>query len=158
MTTTSQRKSNTRYIFIVSVLIIAALGIWSWQSPRGAEADTATADEPAHVELIEGTELSRVVLTQKAAERLDIQTADARDEQIGGTARRVIPYSAVLYDENGNAWTYTSPEALVYVRQAVTIERIEGDLAILTEGPAAGTKVVSVGGAMLYGTEYGVGH
>ena len=155
--TTSERMTNTRHI-IVSALIIAALGLWTWQSPRPSETDSPKAGEPAYVELIEGTELSRVTLTQKAAERLDIQTADARDEQIGGTARRVIPYSAVLYDAHGSAWAYTNPESLVYVRQAVTIERIDGDLAILTEGPAAGTKVVSVGGAMLYGTEYGVGH
>lgn len=153
----TERTQNTRYA-IISAVIIALLGIWAWQSPRNAEADTAKVEEPAHVELIEGSDLSRVTLTEKAAQRLDIQTADARDEQIGGQARRVIPYSAVLYDEHGNTWTYTSPEPLVYVRHALKVERIEGDLAILTEGPAAGTKVVSVGGAMLYGTEFGVGH
>ena len=32
------------------------------------------------------------------------------------------------------------------------------DLAVLTGGPAAGTAVVSVGAAELYGTEFGVGH
>ncbi len=154
---TPDRTRNTRYV-IVTAFVIALLGLWTWQSPEDAEADTPKAEEPAHVEPIEGTDLNRVTLTQKAAERLDIQTADASDERIDGTARRVIPYSALLYDEHGNAWAFTSPEPLVFVRQALTVERIEGDLVILTEGPAAGVKVVSVGGAMLYGAEHGVGH
>ena len=37
--------------------------------------------EPAKVEPLEGG-LNRVVLTEKAAERLDIQTAPVRDEQL----------------------------------------------------------------------------
>jgi hypothetical protein len=37
---------------------------------------------PSKLEPIEGTDLSRVVLTGKAAERLDIQTAPVREEQI----------------------------------------------------------------------------
>jgi len=148
---------NSKYL-VVSVLIIAAIAVWGWQAPADAEADTAPEEGPASVEHLEGTDLSRVTLTERAAERLDIQTAEARDEQVNGTARRVIPYSAVIYDAEGNAWTYTSPESLVFVRAGITIERIDGDLAILTEGPAAGTQVVTVGGAMLYGTEFGIGH
>ncbi len=38
-------------------------------------AATATKVAPAVVEKIEGTELNRVTLTEKAAQRLDIQTA-----------------------------------------------------------------------------------
>jgi len=148
---------NSKYL-IIAVLIIAAIGVWGWQAPGDAEADTTVGEEPASVEHLEGTDLNRVTLTERAAERLDIQTAEARDEQVNGAARRVIPYSAVIYDADGNAWTYTNPESLVFIREGITIESIDGDLAILTEGPAAGTQVVSVGGAMLFGTEFGVGH
>jgi hypothetical protein len=58
----------------------------------------------------------------------------------------------------GNGWVYTNPEGLSFVRAAITIERIEGDVAILSTGPATGTAVVSQGAALLYGTEFGVGH
>jgi hypothetical protein len=58
----------------------------------------------------------------------------------------------------GNGWVYTYPEGLCFIRAAVTIERIEGDIAVLTAGPELGTKVVSQGAALLYGAEFGVGH
>jgi hypothetical protein len=143
---------------IIAALIIIAVGVWSWQAPTKGEADTASHEAPASVEHVEGSDISRVTLTQKAAERLDIQTAEAWDESVNGATKRVIPYSSVIYDADGNTWTYTNPEGLVFVRQAITVEAISGDIAILAEGPEAGTKVVSVGGAMLYGTEFGVGH
>ncbi|MBI5031564.1 MAG: hypothetical protein HZB51_13635 [Chloroflexi bacterium] len=74
-----------------------------------------------------------------------------------GALRKIIPYSAVLYDKEGKTWTYTNPEPLVFVRQVITVDYIEGDQAILTEGPAAGTLVVTVGEAELFGAEVGVG-
>ena len=75
----------------------------------------------------------------------------------GGEKRKVIPYSAVLYDARGRSWVYTNPEPLVFVRHPIRIDTIEGDNVLLTEGPAAGTAVVTVGGAELFGTEFGVG-
>ena len=147
---------NMRYLIIPGFIAVAIL-FWGLAAPSDA-AQEDTHEGPALVEPVEGTELSRVTLTERAAQRLDIQIAEARDEQIDGQTRRVIPYSAVIYDANGNAWTYTNPEPLVYIREAITIERIDGDLAILSVGPVVGTQVVSVGGALLFGTEFGVGH
>src|SRR3972149_10295237 len=37
---------------------------------------------PPHVESIEGTDLKRVVLTERAAERLNLQTSPLREEQV----------------------------------------------------------------------------
>lgn len=74
------------------------------------------------------------------------------------TPKKVVPYSAVLYDEHGKAWVYTSPETLVFVRRPVAIEHIIGDKAVLRDGPDVDTKVVSVGAAELFGAELGVGH
>jgi len=42
---------------------------------------------------------------------------------------------------------------LTYQRQRIGVERIVGDLAVLSEGPAVGTPIVTVGAAMLYGAE-----
>jgi multidrug efflux system membrane fusion protein len=44
------------------------------------------------------------------------------------------------------------------VRERITVDDIEDGRAVLTDGPAVGTAVVSVGAAELYGTEFGVGH
>jgi len=116
--------------------------------------------EPAHVALIEGTELSRLTLTPKAMERLDIQTAFVQEAQVtrAPTPRKVVPYAAVLYDASGRTWVYTRPEAHNFVRAQIVVDYIEGNLAVLSEGPPVGTEVVTVGGAELFGTEFDVGH
>lgn len=75
-----------------------------------------------------------------------------------GEVREVVPYSSLLYDGSGHTWVYVSPEALTYIREAVEVEYIEGDQAFLLNGPGAGTKVVSVGAAELFGAEFEVGH
>jgi hypothetical protein len=62
--------------------------------------------------------------------------------------------AAVLYDDNGVSWVYTSPESLTFVRQRVVIDHVDGDNAVLRSGPPPGTPVVTVGGAELLGTEY----
>jgi hypothetical protein len=76
---------------------------------------------------------------------------------LGGGMKKIIPYASVIYDLHGETWTYTNPEPLVYIRQPITVDYIEGDLAILLEGPPVDTEVVTVGVAELFGAESGVG-
>lgn len=123
---------------------------------RGESVEAAAASEPAELEPVEGTSLMRVRLTAEAAERLAIQTAPVRAG--GGKGRIFVPYSAVLYDTNGETWVYTSPSRLVFVRAGIEVDRIEGDRAFLSQGPRAGTQVVTVGAAELLGTEFEVDH
>ena len=49
----------------------------------------------------------------------------------------------------------TPPEQLSLCAKRSRVERIEGDTAFLTDGPAAGTEVVTVGAAELVGPESG---
>ena len=70
--------------------------------------------------------------------------------------QKVVPYAAVLYGLHGETWVYTSPEPLVFLRQPVTIGDIEGDVAVLLEGPPVGTEVVTAGAAELFGVESGL--
>ena len=103
---------------------------------------------PSKLEPIEGSELSRVILTEKAAERLGIETVSASGSE--------VPYAAVIYDIEGNTWVYTSPAPLTFVRAAIVIDRIDGDTAFLSESLASDLTVVTVGVSELYGTETGV--
>ncbi len=116
--------------------------------------------EPAHVTLIEGTELSRLTLTPKALERLDIQTAYVQEAQVtrSSSLRKVVPYAAVLYDAYGRTWVYTQPEPHNFVRAQIVVDYIEGNVAVLSDGPPIGTEVVTVGGTELFGAEFEVGH
>ena len=250
-----------------SNLWIALISIVAGLVLVGCTPNSETADKvvPSRVEEIEGSELKRVVLTEKAAERLDLQTVAVREESIvkmrtamgevvaksgktvanpnqlwvrvpfnktdmkmvarnqpakvhtlaiddeedsddeedgfsvemdetsglddgedsalyylvdsaktgllsgqkvivdvslsqRGELQKVIPYAALIYDADGGTWVYTKEpnNDLAFVRHAVTVDFIEGDLVVLMEGPPAGTEVVTVGGQELFGTETGV--
>lgn len=109
---------------------------------------------PAKLEESGQEGIMKVRLEAKAAERIGIQTVQVRED--GG--RLVVPYGALLYDTKGNTWTFTNPSPLLYVRAKVTVEAIEGDRVMLSEGPAVGTAVVTVGAAELLGAEHKYGH
>ena len=213
------------------------------------KADILSELKPAKVERVQGSDLSRLTLTPKAVERLDIKTAAVRDERVGprkrlvagevvvkpaavndssklwvrvplspadlrsvadgqpalvasltdatggmtaravsspngskealhyavdqpdgftpgqrvrvelalsgAGMRRVVPTSSVLYDAKGKTWVYTNPEPLVFVRHAISVDHVDGDRVVLSDGPLPGTAVVTVGAAELLGTEYG---
>ena len=125
-----------RWIVVV-LLIIAGLQLAAC-SQTTVEAATEKASV---VEPIEGTELNRVILSQKAVERLDIQTTQLREEQVDGAQRLVIPYGALIYGVNGDTWMYINPEPLIYVREPITVDYIDGDMVVLADGPAISTEV-----------------
>ena len=147
---------HSRRWLVMAGLLAASLQL-SACTQQTAEADSTT-NEPAKIEAVAGSDLSRLTLTARAAERLGIQTAPVRKATVEGRARTLVPYGAVLYDATGATWLYATREPLSYLRERITVDDIEGGQAMLTDGPAAGTAVVSVGAAELYGTELGVGH
>jgi hypothetical protein len=107
----------------------------------------------------------QVELSDVAAKRLGIQTAPVTEMAAPTPADPaspaaapllVIPIAALLYDKNGATWVYVSSKLLTYQRQAVVVDHITGDTAVLRSGPAAGTAVVTVGAVELLGTEFGV--
>ena len=146
---------NSRWI--VAVLLIAGLQFLGCQRDSG----TYQKVEPAHVEHIQGSDLNRVTLTEKAMERLDVKTVKVREVMIEHSEARkriVVPYSAVIYDPSGQTWAYTSPEPRTFVRHRLEVDFIKGDLAVLNDGPPVGSEIATVGVAELYGTEFGMGH
>jgi hypothetical protein len=137
-------------------LIIAVLLIAACQQPHSAKH----AEHPAEVKKIEGTELNRLTLSEKAVQRIDLKTDQVREQRVSRSAspRKVVPYGSLIYDPQGQAWIYTSPQARTFVRYKVDVDYIEGTKAILKAGPPVGTVVASVGVAELYGAEFKVGH
>lgn len=165
--------------WIVAALVIASPQLWGCSGSPSAKAKKV---QPAKVEKLEGQGLSRVTLTEKAAQRLDIKTAAVRltpttrriegelaasaggagqavavRSSLATTERKVVPYASVVYEPHGDTWVYANPEPLVFIRERVRIDYIDGDVAVLSEGPPAGTAVVTVGVAELFGVEFGIG-
>jgi hypothetical protein len=86
-------------------------------------------------------------LTVNSRMRVELQLAGANEKQ------KVVPYGAVYYDGKGAPWVYVTGTPLTFQRERIGVERIVGDLAVLSEGPPVGTSVVTVGAALLYGAE-----
>ncbi|HEX9316806.1 MAG TPA: hypothetical protein VGA71_15535 [Actinomycetota bacterium] len=134
--------------WIVPVLLVGGLALGAC----GKAKEAAPADPPAQVEqiVVAGSRHQGVRLTEQAAKRLDVQTAPVA---AGAGGKLVIPAAAVEYNNDGSTFVYTNPESLAYVQQAITVDSINGDQAVLSTGPAAGTQVVTVGAAELLGVE-----
>ena len=140
----------SRSSWCVAALAAAVLSV------TGCTADEALGEavsEAAQVEPIEGTDLSRITLTDEASAHLGIKTEPVR---VGSAGLTAVSTAALLYDPDGKTWVFTSTTKSVFERTAVSIDHIEGELAYLGEGPKVGTAVVTVGVPELYGAELGV--
>lgn len=135
------------FILVIFGLVLSACG------------NNLTAGEkiqPISLEKIDETR-NRLILTERAAQRLDIQTAPVSETMMDESTYLVVPYSTIIYDLTGGVWVYVNPAPLTYHREQVVVETIDGDSVLLSEGPTAGTMVVTIGVPELYGADTGVG-
>jgi hypothetical protein len=130
--------------FALAALALGGCNNATTSAPK-VEAITIEEQEPSGHKVL--------TLSEKAAERLGVETA-AVD---GNGSAMSIPYAAIVYDAEGKTWTYVTTQPLVYERAEVTVDEIAGDIARISAGPPAGSQVVTVGAAELYGAEIGVG-
>jgi hypothetical protein len=139
-------------LHVVLVLVGFAFLALTGCTPK---VDSASDGEsPATIErLTTGNIPTRLTLTEDAAKRLDIQSVEARDVMSNDTQETAVPYGAIIYDINGKMWLYTRPENLIFERTSIVIDHIDGDVVFLSDGPSAGTQVVTRGVAELYGAE-----
>ncbi len=131
-------------LFFLILMMVAALQLAAC-APKVA---TTEKINPSSLEEIEGSKLKRVILTEKAAERIGVETVP-----VSGLS---VPYAAVIYDTEGNTWIYTNPAPLTFVRAPISIDRIEGDQAFISQGLETDAPIVTVGVAEIYGAETGV--
>lgn len=150
-------KSNSGFGGGRSILVLVFAASMGLSGCAAAKTAAAPAGEAASTMEKAGADLNRLTLTDKAVERLGVTTAKVTKGT--GTAALAIPYGALLYDGTGKTWVYTNPESRTYIRAAVTVDRIVGNDVLLRSGPPAGTDVVTVGAAELFGAEFGTkGH
>lgn len=88
----------------------------------------------------------------RPGERVRVELAQA-----GEAERLTVPAAALMRDVEGGAWVYEATAPQIFRRRRVAVERVEGERALLERGVAAGTRVVAVGAAELWGVEFGAG-
>ena len=136
--------------------IVAAALLVAGCSAASARQDPA----PAVVQAVPGSSVQQVRLTEQAIHRLGITTVPVRtatatlDGQRG--THKLIPYSAVVYDNDGSTWTFVNIGPRTFIRQQITVGAIQGNTVVLVKGPALGAAVVTVGAPELLGTEYNI--
>jgi hypothetical protein len=130
--------------------LVAALALTG--CAKTGESEESSGDPAATLVEVKDSE-PKVVLTDRALARIGLEVGVAEAAADGLS----IPYDAVVYDEDGGTWVYTSPKELTFVRVPVTVADISRDRAQLSAGPEPGTEVVTVGTAELFGVEQGIG-
>jgi hypothetical protein len=141
--------------------IPAAIAVVAAAMLAGCGAASARSDPPpAVVKNVPGSVAKQLLLTGQAVHRLGIATRPVRVATVTLDGRRgphkVIPYSAVVYDNDGSTWTYVNVAPRTFLRQRIGVGAIDGSTAVLVSGPAPGAAVVTVGAPELLGTEYDI--
>ena len=145
---------RNRAAFVLALLggALVALPEARAQNPAAA----AAAERPARMEAIGGSNIKKITLTPKAAQRLDIQTGQVRQDASG---RKVVPYAAIVYDKDGTTWVYTNPQALTFIRHIHRRGTHQGRRRRAEGRPCRRrARSATTGAPQLYGAEKGVGH
>lgn len=145
---------QNRTLWMMVGLLVASLFMAACSGGAGAVA--VAAEKPYKLEKIDGSDFNLVTLTEKAAQRLVLETGKVSEIEAAGAKRLVVPYSALIYGLHGENWVYVTPKPLSFHRVAVTVDYIEGDNVFLLDGPAADTEIAMTAVAELYGVDTGV--
>jgi Cu/Ag efflux pump CusA len=137
---------------IASLFMAAGFGLAGCQAvASGSQAEEAIA-AAASVETDANGGPATLTLTEAALGRLRLETSTVQ----GSAGQLVLPYAAVIYDADGDTWTFVELESGVYRRAPITVASVDGDDVRLSAGPAPGTDVVTVAAAELVGVEAGI--
>ena len=131
------------------VLLVAGLALTGCVSAEGADPELAVV---ATVDEAEDGAPGVITLSEAAERRLGIETTPVAR----GPNGLLIPYAALVYATDGTTWVFVRQEPLTYQRTPVTVAHKDRDRVVLTDGPSAGTEVVTVGVAELVGVEVGI--
>jgi hypothetical protein len=133
-----------------ALLVSACLALAGCQA--AAQGADKTLDEVATVQESENGAPAVLTLSERAEQRLGIETATVAQ----GRAGLSVPYAAVVYDADGSSWVFVRTDPHTYQRAEVALGHKTGNEVALASGPPAGTEVVTVGAAELVGVETGI--
>ena len=135
-----------RVLLLVAVLTTAA-------ACSKVESSESEYKDPATLTEIDGKTNKQVTFTERAMERIGVETKPVTD----GAGGRVVPYSSIVYDPDGTTWVFTEVKPRSFLRVPITVLDIRGEEVLISDGPASGTLVATVGVSELFGAEHELG-
>jgi hypothetical protein len=148
MTSVRVGRRPTRARLLASGLVVLAAGL---TVSACAEVESNVREVyPYSVKPIKGSDVQRVTMVDETAALLPVETTAV--SRAG--KRKVVPHEALIYNPDGDSFVYTKPKAETYVRAPVKVVRVDGEEAVLSDGPPADTTIVTTGAAELLATEY----
>lgn len=126
--------------------VVASAGVVAMPIQAPPSADVATAGVDVFYRLANPDHALRP--GQRVTVRIPLR---ARQQGL------VVPRAALLFDAFGGTWVYEDKGGGTFVRHRVAVADMVEQHAIVSAGPPAGTRVVTVGAAELFGTEFGAG-
>ncbi len=137
-------------------VVAAAVSAVATAVLSGCSTSSSTPALPPTSKLVQtpGSSEPSIVLTQLGAERIGLQTAPVT---VGRGGDATFPYSALLYESNGQAAVYVAGGTLTFTRHFVDVDAINGDTVIVKSGVTPGERVATDGAEELLGVQNGVG-
>jgi multidrug efflux pump subunit AcrA (membrane-fusion protein) len=147
---------NSKMRRVRAVVLAAAVAGAVTATLAGCSASAPAASQPPTSQLVTtpGNAEPSVELTPLGATRIGLETAAVT---VGQAGEATFPYSALLYEPNGQAAVYVSTGTLTFLRELVTVDSISGGTVVVTTGVTPGQRVVTDGAEELLGVQNGVG-
>ena len=114
-----RRPGRHRALLFAGLAGVAVLGL---SACGDSTSDSGEKPAPASLEEVAEGEIGRITLTEDAAQRLDIQTAEV---EAGAGSGLQLPFDAVIYQPDGTTWVYASPETLVFKRERLEMHQVD---------------------------------
>ena len=146
--------SDMRKIRLAGLLVGAALAATAGLAGCASLASSAAQSPTSKLVTLPGTATPSVVLTPLGAQRIGLETAPVSAGP-GGAA--TFPYSALLYEPNGQMAVYVSAGTLTYTRHFIKVDAVSGGQVTVASGVTLGERVVTDGAEELLGVQNGVG-
>src|SRR5688500_15275006 len=105
-------------------VVVAAAATASLAGCAEIESVTAEPYEPAHLESTGPDQPKRVILTEEAVQRTELQTTIVRLED----GDLEVEHAALIYDQKGETWGFTVVGPLTYVRAPVKLQQLDDGL------------------------------
>jgi multidrug efflux pump subunit AcrA (membrane-fusion protein) len=145
---------DTRPVRAAAVTAVAAAALAAFLAGCATPASTASQPPTSKLVRVPGSAEPSIVLTQLGAKRIGLETASVTGAPRGEST---FPYTALLYEPNGQAAVYVATGTLTFRRAFVTVDTIAGNVVIVKSGVTPGQHVATDGAEELLGLQNGVG-